>query len=115
MTIWIDAQLSPFIASWINTNFPDLNAKSLRSLGLRNATDYEIFRQARAQNIVLMSKDQDFVKLIEINGTPPKLIWVTCGNTSNARMCEILKESLLQAILLLNNDESIVEISDKLR
>lgn len=93
MTIWIDAQLSPYIASWINANFPDLNAKSLRSVGLRDAKDYEIFKQARKLEVILMSKDHDFVKLIEIHGTPPKLIWITCGNTSNARMCEILKVS----------------------
>ncbi len=89
MTIWIDAQISPFIAHWINTNFPELTAKSLRSLGLRDATDIEIFQQARLQSVVLMSKDHDFVKLMELHGPPPQLIWITCGNTSNARMCEI--------------------------
>jgi len=61
-----------------------------------------------------MSKDYDFVKLIELYGTPPKLIWITCGNTSNIRLCDILKTSLLQALDLLNNQENIVEISDKL-
>jgi predicted nuclease of predicted toxin-antitoxin system len=61
-----------------------------------------------------MSKDYDFVKLIELHGTPPKLIWITCGNTSNARLCEILKTSLKQAIDMLNAQENIVEISDGL-
>ena len=75
MTIWIDAQLSPFIAAWINSNFPNISAKSLRSLGLRDAKD--------------------------------------CGNTSNAAMCEILKNSLPQAIELLSTGEDIVEISNK--
>lgn len=113
MTIWIDAQLSPYLALWINDNFPELSAKSLRSLDLRDANDYTIFQQARKAEVILMSKDQDFVKLIELHGTPPKLIWITCGNTSNTRMCEILKKSLTQAINLLNNNENIVEISDK--
>jgi len=113
MTIWIDAQLSPFIAAWINSNFPNIFAKSLRSLGLRDASDYNIFQQARKANIILMSKDQDFVKLIELHGVPPKLIWITCGNTSNAAMCEILKNSLPQAITLLSTSEDIVEISNK--
>jgi len=114
MTIWIDAQLSPFIANWINANFPELTAKSLRSLGLEDADDYDIFRKARKANVVVMSKDYDFVKLIELHGVPPKLVWITCGNTSNARLCEILKISLQQAIDLLNQQENIIEISDKL-
>lgn len=113
MTIWVDAQLSPFIAKWIVDNFPDITAKSLRSLNLNAANDYDIFRLARKAEAVIMSKDDDFLKLIEIHGAPPKLIWITCGNTSNARLCEILKVSLRQAIDLLNNHESVVEISDK--
>jgi predicted nuclease of predicted toxin-antitoxin system len=112
MTIWIDAQLSPFIANWINANFPELDAKSLRSLGLEYADDYDIFQKARKANVVVMSKDYDFVKLIEIHGVPPQLIWVTCGNTSNIRLCDILNTYLQQAVNLLNQ-ESIVEISDK--
>ena len=114
MTIWIDAQLSPFIASWINANFAELNAIALRSIGLQDDRDYDIFRKARKAKAIIMSKDYDFVRLIEIYGVPPKLIWITCGNTSNARLCEILNTSLQQAIDLLNQQEDIVEISDKL-
>jgi predicted nuclease of predicted toxin-antitoxin system len=114
MTIWIDAQLSPFIANWINANFPKIDARSVRSLKLEDANDYDIFRKARKANAVVMSKDYDFVKLIEQHGVPPKLIWITCGNTSNMRLCEILRTSLQQAIDLLNQQENIVEISDKL-
>jgi predicted nuclease of predicted toxin-antitoxin system len=114
MTIWIDAQLSPFIANWINATFPELDAKSLRSLKLEDANDYDIFRKARKANAIVMSKDYDFVKLVELHGTPPKLIWITCGNTSNIRLCNILNTSLQQAIDLLNRGENIIEISDKL-
>lgn len=114
MTIWIDAQLSPFIAKWINANFTELNAVALRSIKLQDASDYDIFRQARKADVIVMSKDYDFVKLIELHGAPPKLIWITCGNTSNGRLCEILKNTLQQAIDLLNQQENIIEISDKL-
>jgi predicted nuclease of predicted toxin-antitoxin system len=80
---------------------------------MEDANDYDIFRQARKAKAIVMSKDYDFVKLIEIYGTPPKLIWITCGNTSNKRLCEILNGSLQQAVDLLNDQENIVEISDK--
>lgn len=39
MIIWVDAQLSPSIAAWINRNFVNIEAKSVRTLGLREATD----------------------------------------------------------------------------
>lgn len=113
MKLWIDAQLSPAIAAWINRTFKDIEARSVRSLGLRDALDSEIFGEARNKNAVLMSKDDDFIQLIKDKGTPPKLIWITCGNTSNAKMREILSKTLEKSIALLEIGEDIVEISDK--
>ena len=43
MTIWVDAQLSPAIATWI-TNALGLEAIALRDLGLRDAEDPGISR-----------------------------------------------------------------------
>jgi predicted nuclease of predicted toxin-antitoxin system len=50
------------------------------------------------------------VRLIEELGSPPQVIWLTCGNTSNVRLKEILKQTLAKAIDLLQAGESIVEI-----
>jgi len=113
MKLWIDAQLSPAIAAWINRTFDDIEAESVRALGLRDATDPEIFEEAKKSGAVVMSKDDDFIQLIQLRDAPPKLIWITCGNTSNARMREILSTALLKAIELLQSGEKIVEISDK--
>jgi len=112
MKIWIDAQLSPFIALWINNNFPELTAASVRSLGKISASDKEIFMEARLQGAVILSKDIDFLRLVELYGSPPQIIWVTCGNTSNAAMCQILQKTLAQAIDLLKNGEPVVEINN---
>ena len=110
MEIWIDAQLSPSLAMWINQNFDTVSAKSVRAIGLRDANDEVIFQQAKIQNVVIMTKDIDFVRLLERNGPPPKLIWITAGNTSNYRMREILGKYLLIAINMLIIGESLVEI-----
>ena len=48
MTILIDAHLSPAIATWITTTF-GIPAVALRDLGLRDATDHEIFMAARRE------------------------------------------------------------------
>lgn len=57
-----------------------------------------------------MTKDEDFVSLLEQKGPPPKIIWITCGNTSNAYLKDLFLELLSQAIQLLER-ESLVEIS----
>lgn len=109
MILWLDAQLSPVMAGWISQNFA-VSAYSLRELGLRDATDRDIFAAARNDQAVVMTKDSDFIRLVEQYGTPPQVIWLTCGNTSNARLKQILNAVLNQAIALLNSGEPIVEI-----
>ena len=113
MIIWVDAQLSPALAVWIESHFPSIEVSAVRDLGLRHADDIEIFEKARQANAIVMSKDKDFVDLLIRFGAPPKLIWVTCGNTSNAQMQGILQNGLGKALELLAKGESVVEISDK--
>jgi predicted nuclease of predicted toxin-antitoxin system len=86
MIFWVDAHISPSISLWINEKFPGVQAFSFRSLGLRDATDFHVYTEARKENIVLIGKDADFQKLVLKNGPPPSLIWLTCGNTSNERL-----------------------------
>lgn len=110
--LWIDAQLSPALAAWINRTFDDIHAQSVRALGLRDAEDEEIFQAARTAGAVVMSKDSDFLDLLERHGPPPKVIWVTCGNTSNRRMQKVLRQMLQPALEMLHGSEALVEIGD---
>ncbi len=110
MTIWIDAQISPATANWVSTNFA-VNAVAIRALGLRDAGDKEIFEAARREKAIVMTKDSDFVLLLDRLGSPPQVIWVTCGNTSNARLKEILTLTLPKALELLKSSEELVEIN----
>ncbi len=109
-TIWIDAHLSPAIATWINNTF-EITAFALREVGLRDAEDLEIFEAAKAQGVIFMTKDSDFVDLVDRLDAPPKIIWLTCGNTSNIRLQEILSATLLDALKFLETSEKLVEIS----
>lgn len=109
MIIWIDAHLSPAIAVWITSTF-GITAIALRDLGLRDAEDHEIFEAAKAEGVVLMTKDSDFVDLTNRFGAPPKIIWLRCGNTSNAQLQNILRSTLLDSLELLQAGEVLVEI-----
>ena len=111
MKLWLDAQLSPHLALWISKAF-ELEAYSLEFLELDDAEDEEIFSAARATNAVILTKDEDFVELQTRLGSPPKLIWLTCGNTSNASLRKILSVTLMDALDTLSAGSSVVEISD---
>lgn len=110
MTIWVDAQLSPSLAKWI-TETLGVSASAVRELGLRDAKDFEIFQSAREADAVVLTKDADFPHLLAQHGPPPKVIWLTCGNTSNENLRNILHAALKAAVSLLTSGESIVEIT----
>lgn len=62
MKIWIDAQLSPALAVWISKEF-GVEAKAVRELGLRDATDHQIFSRAKQESAIVLTKDSDFVDI----------------------------------------------------
>ena len=111
MIVWIDAQLSPVLAPWLEDTF-GLTAHAVRNLGFLTASDEEIYQAARDENAVVLTKDHDFVTLLNRKGPPPRVLWLTCGNTSNPRLLDILGRTLPSAFKLLDSGESLVEISD---
>jgi predicted nuclease of predicted toxin-antitoxin system len=111
LTIWIDAQLSPDLAPWITERF-QIEARAVRDLGLRHAKDHVIYRAAREAGVIVMTKDADFLGLLERLGPPPQVLWITCGNTSNTRLREVLQDALPTALRLFDEGETLVEISD---
>jgi predicted nuclease of predicted toxin-antitoxin system len=108
--IWVDAHISPAVAMWISAEFGH-PALSVRELELRQAKDKEIFAAARQANAIVMIKDADFAEMVERLCPPPAVIWLTCGNTSNAALRLILKSTLPKALELIGQGEKLVEIS----
>nr|VFK11207.1 MAG: Predicted nuclease, contains PIN domain, potential toxin-antitoxin system component [Candidatus Kentron sp. LPFa] len=113
MIFWVDAQLPPGFAPWLTKTFP-IQANLLQFLGLRDANDREIFEAARHAegDVVIVSKDSDFVELVLRLGVPPKILWVTCGNLTNQRLRAVFNTLFPQALIMLEEGEAIVEITD---
>ena len=111
MRIWVDAQISPDIAQWFGSAH-GIEALPIKALGLRDATDRNIFLAAREAKAVLLTKDRDLVDLVIQLGSPPQILWVTCGNTSNAKLKAILTKAWPSAATLLETGDKIVEVSD---
>ena len=61
---------------------------------------------------MVLTKDSDFVLLLEQLGPPPQVLWLTVGNTSNAHLKEILSNSFPTVQSLILRGEPLVEISE---
>lgn len=111
MKIWVDAQLPPTLANWLSATY-GLDAYALRDLSLRDAKDIDIFAAARIENAVILTKDSDFIDLVCRLGTPPQVVWLTCGNVTNRYLRQLLSATLPETLEQLRQGEMIVEISN---
>ena len=88
--IWIDAQLPPSLARWL-VQAHGVDAHHVLEIGFIGADDAVIFEAARSgKAAVVVTKDEDFVQLLEHRGPPPQIVWVTCGNVRNETLREIV-------------------------
>ena len=110
MKLWFDAHFSPQIARWVQREF-QIQARHLDELGFRLTSDRGIYQAAKAEgDVVIVTKDVDYHHLAAEIGPPPPVIWVTCGNTSNAALRLLLKARLTNALNLIAEGEPLVEI-----
>lgn len=107
--IWLDAHLSPRVAGWIREELKH-EAMALRDLGLRDANDDEIFDLAKKADVIVLTKDKDFAEMVVRLGSPPTVIWLRCGNTSESQLKKLLSKHLSDALEFIAAGESLVEI-----
>lgn len=110
MIVWIDAQLPPQLAPWLEKTF-SVEAFAVRDLGLRDAEDWEIFEAARRAQAVVLTKDKDFVELVQRLGQPPQVLWLTFGNTTNVRLQTILLAEFPKVQTLLETGAEMIRVN----
>ena len=109
MKLRVDAQLPPKLAEWLSKEY-GVEALSLRDLGLRDASDIEIFQAAHLAQVVMISKDSDFVELVSRHGSPPQLLWVTCGNVTNEKLHAVFGKTFPDSLASLAAGQAIVKV-----
>jgi len=107
--VWVDAQLPPALARWLRDEH-QVEAHHVQDLDLRSASDREIFGAAAEAGAVVMTKDSDFVGLVQQRGAPPQVVWLRLGNTSNRDLRRIVLAAWPGAVRLLAGGEPLVEI-----
>ena len=112
LRVWVDAQLPPALARWLAAA-PGVEAVHTFDLGLLGAADRAIFDAARAAGAAVVTKDVDFVALLERRGPPPQVVWVTAGNVSNAGLRALVAAAWPRCADLLRAGEPLVELGDR--
>lgn len=79
---------------------------------MRRANDIEIFQKARENNAVILTKDRDFVDLVNAHGPPLMVLSISCGKTTNAKLKSILLAQWVRVRELLQQGHPIIELTD---
>jgi predicted nuclease of predicted toxin-antitoxin system len=86
-----DQNLSHRLCRMLADVFP--NSAQVRALGLDQADDNAIWTYAQQEGFVIVTLDADFADIASLRGSPPKVIWLRCGNQPTAKVEEILRYS----------------------
>ncbi|MGC2657250.1 MAG: DUF5615 family PIN-like protein [Bryobacteraceae bacterium] len=78
MNLLIDNQLPPALARFIESELR-CSAIHVADVGLRDASDAEVWQYASTTGSILVSKDEDFATMV-LRAPTAKLIWVRVGN-----------------------------------
>jgi predicted nuclease of predicted toxin-antitoxin system len=104
----VDNQLPPALARFIQSEF-GCSATHVADVGLRDASDAEVWQYASKTDSILVSKDEDFTTMI-LEAPTAKLIWVRAGNCRKGYLFELLRHMWPRVLARLASGERLIEI-----
>jgi predicted nuclease of predicted toxin-antitoxin system len=94
-------KLSPFYGECTHVDAIGLNIP---------ASDLDIWNYALDNDHIIITKDKDFLNLLETRGFPPKVVLLKTGNNSSKALYELLVNAKQMIEDLDNNDYGLLEI-----
>jgi predicted nuclease of predicted toxin-antitoxin system len=73
--------------------------------GLAEETDTDIWEFAKANNFCIVTQDADFAERSRLYGSPPKVVWLRCGNVPTNQVETLLCAGVGSIQELLSNPD----------
>jgi predicted nuclease of predicted toxin-antitoxin system len=89
MKILLDANISWKLVNILKPIFGECNHVDLIDIDVP-AQDIDIWNYALKNGYIIITKDNDFVDLLELKGFPPKIVLLKTGNNSSKDIVELL-------------------------
>ena len=84
----IDNNISPKLVTRLSAYFP--NMAHVVDFGLDDVNDYIVWSFALNNNYTILTKDTDFVAILNMRGFPPKVVRLNCGNVTTREIEAIM-------------------------
>lgn len=109
MRLLFDQNLSRKLVARLADIYPE--SSHIQFHQLAEETDTEIWEFAKSNDFCIVTQDADFAERSRLYGSPPKVIWLRCGNTSTQQVEALLRsgaESIQE--LLYNSNLHCLEL-----
>lgn len=108
MKLLFDANLSPDLPRRLDDIYP--NSGNVYSFGLE-FSDTAVWDHAKAEGLMIVSKDSDFKQRALVIGAPPKVVWIRLGNCRTGVVESLLRQRLDQIRQFFNDpNESLLAL-----
>jgi predicted nuclease of predicted toxin-antitoxin system len=105
----VDAQLPPLLAR----RLVELGHEAwhVADFAMERSADREIWNKAAELDVVLITKDADFVTLRASRHEGPAVVWVRIGNTTRHILLRRIEGALAEIVAALQRGEHIVVVA----
>lgn len=108
MRFLVDNQLPASLVHFLVEH--GFHAEHVLDLKMDEADDRAIWRYASANQLTVISKDEDFAYLATLPNATAQLVWVRLGNCRNTDLFEAFETALPQLEAALREGASVMEI-----
>lgn len=108
MKFLVDNQLPPALARYLSEDLR-VEASHVADIGLRDASDADVWAYASEHDCVLTTKDDDFVTLYSANPSA-RLLWVRLGNCRRVFLLKVFGEQWPRILKRFEDGERFVEL-----
>jgi len=104
MKLLFDQNLSRKLVVRLQDLYPNSSHVQLHKLA--EVTDTEVWNFAKENGFYIVTQDVDFSERSRLYGSPPKIIWLRCGNVPTNQV-EFILRSGIEAIQELENNGTL--------
>lgn len=104
MKLLLDENLSYRLIGALERTFPGIT--HLCMIQLQRASDLDVWSHARAHDLIIVTKDDDFRQYAFLHGHPPKVIWLKVGNVSTQTILRLMQNHVADIVRFGSDPDS---------
>jgi predicted nuclease of predicted toxin-antitoxin system len=104
----VDNQLPPALAEWLTTK--GCTATHVLDLNLARATDDAIWAAAVRDRLIIVTKDEDFSRLVVLRPEPVQVVWLRIGNCRTVALLEAMERTWNSIVAELESGSRLIEV-----